>query len=187
MDVVKQLESLQRRIAQRNDLDQSPYFWEHLAIIQTGTSIHCDFYGSRFSDSYCDLLDTLAHIDVAPRIRSLVFRNPDEGTNGTIEWDLSPLVSTSAEFSQLGHFAIQLNQPSDHNRSIIGTQFDENGVLAKLITKSPNIQELIVPSAPNAEFFNIGERPIRYLNVDAGYDPQNFISNLAESACFPAA
>jgi hypothetical protein len=36
-----------------------------------------------------------------------------------------------------------------------------------------------------ASFFNIGDRPICHLNIDAGYDTQDFISNLAKSSCFP--
>lgn len=35
------------------------------------------------------------------------------------------------------------------------------------------------PSAPGSNFFDSDERPLRFLSVDAGYDPQNFVAKLA--------
>ena len=46
------------------------------------------------------------------------------------------------------------------------------------------LMELTVPSAPDASFFQVGPRPLRYLNVDAGYDTQGFIRNLAHNTSF---
>ena len=98
---------------------------------------------------------------------------------------LTPLVGTNAIFPCLKSFTIQQAKPSDHNRSIVGASYDENGVLARLLRQSPTLQHLTVPSAPNADFFEVGTRPIQFLSVDAGYDTQRFIANLSESRSFP--
>lgn len=146
---------------------------------------HLDFYGDCFEESYEDHLTTLARPDLAACLRSLILRGPDEGANGTKNWNLDPLLSTDTSFPELETFSIQRNQPGDHNRSIIGADYEEAGVLAQLLSKSPRLRELTVPSAPDAEFFRVGERPLRSLTVDAGYDTQGLISNLAQSSCFP--
>ena len=59
------------------------------------------------------------------------------------------------------------------------------GVLAKILAKSPALEVLVTPSAPNADFFQVGTRALEYLSVDTGYDHQKFIANLARSSCFP--
>lgn len=185
-NVSEQIESLRRRIGQRNESDVPGTYLQRLAVTQTDDQFNLDFYGDSFEDNYFDLLNTIAQADIAPQMRSLILRGPDEGANGTHNWDIEPLVATDATFLNLDTFAIQLNQPADHNRSIVSSDYDENGILAKLLAKSPKLCELTVPSAPNAAFFDVGERPIRFLSVDAGYDTQDFISNLAKSSCFPA-
>ncbi len=49
----------------------------------------------------------------------------------------------------------------------------------------PVLETLISPSAPDADFFLVGTRPLRHLDIDSGYDHQDFIANLARSSCFP--
>ena len=184
-NVIEVLKSLQRRIADRNESDISSNYLQCLAIKQTNNLFSLDFYGDSEEESYLDLLETIAQAGIASHIRSLILQSPDVGANGTHHWNLEPLVNTEATFLQLETFWIQLNQPGDSNRSIIGADYEEDGILAKLLAKSPKMRTLNVPSAPNAAFFSVGERPIRTLNIDAGYDTQNFISNLAKSICFP--
>lgn len=184
--VAEQLELLRQRIASRNDSDAPSNYLQRVTITQTGEVFNIDFHGDSFDESYEDLLCTLAIPDVAPFLRSLILRGPDEGANGTHNWDLEPLLATNATFTQLESFSVQLTQPADHNRSIIATVYEEDGILARLLAKSPRMKELTVPSAPSASFFDVDQRPIRFLSVDAGYDTQAFISNLAKSSCFPA-
>ena len=49
----------------------------------------------------------------------------------------------------------------------------------------PKLRSLTVPSAPDKSFFEIGPLKLTELIVQAGYDRQNFIENLAESNNFP--
>lgn len=68
----------------------------------------------------------------------------------------------------------------DHNISIIGS-YDENGIIANLASKMPNLRVLKAPSAPDKSFFEIDELKINSLTIQAGYAHQNFIRNLADS------
>lgn len=183
--ILEQLDALRRRIADRNEPDTSAEYLQHLAITQTGDVFNLEFYGDCFEESFDDLLNTLAAPAVARSIGSLILRGPDEGANGTHNWDIEPMLATVATFPQLKTFSIQLNQPADHNRSIVASDYDEDGILALLLSKSPRMQELTIPSAPSQAFFEVGERPLRFLSIDAGYDTQDFIANLAKSSCFP--
>ncbi len=183
--IAARLESLRQRIADSNEPDTAPGYLERVAITPTGSVFNFDFHGDHAGDSIADLMQTLAQPTIAPYVRSIVLRGPDEGANGTRNWDLEPLLAKDAMFSQLKVFSIQLNQPGDHNRSIVASDYEEDGILARLLAKAPGIEELTAPSAPSAAFFGVGVRPIRLLSIDAGYDTQHFILNLAKSSCFP--
>jgi hypothetical protein len=80
---------------------------------------------------------------------------------------------------------VELGQPQHHHRTIIAADYNEDGVLGRLLGKCPVLESLTLPSAPAETFFRVGERPLRFLSVDAGYDHQEFIRNLARSTCFP--
>ncbi len=183
-EVAKELDDLRRRIADRNDPQMPADFTNRLAVSTSNALFDIDFYGDAFDESYTDLLDVLARPSVAPHIRSVMLRGPDEGANGTQNWDLEPLLATDATFAQLQTFAVKQNKPGDHNRSIVARDYDENGVLGRLLAKAETLRELTVPSAPAANFFELGPRPIRFLSVDAGYATQSFIRNLAASSYF---
>ena len=179
------IESLLARIATQSDADIPAEFLPRLSVTAVGTAAHLDFYGEPFSEAFTDLLETLSKPDVAACVQSLTLRGPDEGANGTKNWNIEPLLANDVAFPQLDSFTIQLAQPGDHNRSIVADTYDEDGVIARLVKQSPQIRHLTVPSAPNAEFFKTGIRPLQFLSVDAGYNTQEFISNLSVSDSFP--
>src|SRR5262249_45937067 len=138
-----------------------------------------------FGGAYQEALAAVVSPEVSPVIRSLTFRGPDEGSNGTRNWDLSPLTEGEAVFPQLRSVSIEQTKPADHNRTIVASDYAEDGALARLLAKAPGLESLVTPSAPNPEFFQVGERPLTFLSVDAGYDHQDFIRGLARSSCFP--
>lgn len=123
---------------------------------------------------------------MANRLASLVLRTPDKGANGTCNWDLAAFVDQAPAFPRLQTCIVAQNAPGDHNRQIIARVYTEDGVLGRLLHKAPHLQTLIVPSAPHATFFADRHAHLRMLSVDAGYDTQQFIQNLATYACFPA-
>lgn len=135
--------------------------------------------------AYCSLLDLLSDPKNSEHILSISFGGPDKGANGAKGWDFSRLINSNAIFSNLKSFAVQLTDLGDHNGSVIdGDCLAENGVLAKLVSKMPNLAKLTVPSAPDSSFFDIGDHPLSELKLQAGYNHQNFIDNLANSENF---
>lgn len=82
---------------------------------------------------------------------------------------------------RLRELLLERNAPAQHNRRIVGADYEEDGVLTELLRLSPALDVLESPSAPRADFFDVGPRSLRYLSVDAGYDHQSFIRNMAEN------
>lgn len=185
MDASHPLERLRADLAapQESYLDPSPY--SRVAIIESEGVVHVDFSGSPFDEPFDRLCEILSSKGVAESLASIVLRCADEGANGTCNWDLSGLIESEASFPALRLVSIQQTASGDHNRMIVAADYDEGGVLAQLLRKAPDLDALTSPSAPDAAFFTVLDHPLRYLNVDAGYDTQNFISNLADSRSFP--
>ena len=138
--------------------------------------------------AFASVLDFLSRAEIAARIRSLTFDGDDEGANGTKTWCFNRLIESGVTFPNLTFFKVQLTRPGDHNTNIIEERpgsFEEGGRIAQLIAKMPVLRCLEVPSAPDRSFFEMGPLPLNSLTVQAGYDHQNFIDNMAESDCFP--
>lgn len=177
-------------------VDYSP----KLSFFQVGDLFDISFFGDGFDDdpskkiseidydtnfAFCSLLDFLCDPKIAEKIVSINFGGPDQGANGTKSWDFNRLINSNTTFPNLKSFSVQLTDLGDHNQSIIdGSGMEEDGIIAKLISKMPNLETLIVPSAPDNSFFDIGEHPLRLLKLQAGYGHQNFIDNLANSKNF---
>ncbi len=179
------LDALRGEIIGRAEAEPDRGFPDRLFVGEVGGLLHVEFFGDPFGDSYPELMEALVDPDVAGRLASLTLRGPDEGANGTRNWDIGALAGSGVDFPGLRSLSIQQTGPADHNRSIVARVYDEDGVLARLLEKAPGLEELVSPSAPSADFFRVGRRPLRSLSVDAGYDHQGFIRNLARSGCFP--
>ncbi|MDR1007705.1 MAG: hypothetical protein LBL65_03975 [Campylobacteraceae bacterium] len=115
------------------------------------------------------------------KIKSLIFAGPDEGANGTKNWDFTRLINSKVIFENLVHFKVRLTDLGDHNQSVIASGYDENGQIAALASMMPKLEILQVPSAPNEDFFKLKNLNLKKLTIQAGYDTQNFITNLANS------
>jgi uncharacterized protein (TIGR02996 family) len=133
-----------------------------------------------------DIREFIASPEIAPSLRSLYLWTLS-AANGTAQMFLDRDVNGPGQFANPKKFATNF-----HNEdgtciiaSEVGNGYEEGGLLAKLLRKSPGIEELVVPSAPNHEFFSIGTRPLKKLHVAAGYDSQNFIRDFSRSDCFP--
>lgn len=178
------IEALRLRIEALNDPDDPLAFVERLSVIASGGLHHLEFYGTCFGDGYIDLCETLSIREVAASILSLSLRGPDEGSNGTKNWDLAPLISRGQEFPFLQTFSVELNQPADHNRTIVASSYDEGGVIAQLAAKCPCLSYLTVPSAPSSELFEVPLPSLQVLSVDAGYHTQDFLGHFGRSGGF---
>lgn len=171
-----------------------------ISFFQIGDFFDITYYGDGYDDdpcikaidfdfetnfAFCRFLDFISDQNYADKIISLQFQGPDKGANGTKSWDFNRLINTNVTFPNLISFTVQLTDLGDHNQSIIdGKDMDEDGMITKLILKMPSLEKLILPSAPNQLFFEIGEHPLKNLKLQAGYSHQNFIENLANSSNF---
>lgn len=179
------IEQLQRRLKDTADPDRAPWLHARLTALEVGERLYLDFCGSPFDEPYHDLCLTLILPDVALRLGSLSLRSPvDEGANGTRNWNLEPLVEAQVSFPNLRSLSVEQYAPGGHNRVIVAADYDEAGVLGRLLHKAPSLEVLTVPTAPDAAFFALESHPLRFLSVDAGYDTQGFIRNLADSSGF---
>lgn len=182
-----QLVELQRRVSERNEIEDvwvDEYF-DKVYFVQLHGLCHVEFYGTPFDEAFQDCITTVSRPEVAAGIRSLVFRGPDEGANGTRNWDFTSLVDAGTEFLNLNSFFVEPTAPEHHNHTIIAQDYEEDGMIARLVAKMPKLLTLTIPSAPNLLFFSLKNHPLQFLRVDSGYDHQNFILNLSKSSCFP--
>jgi hypothetical protein len=100
-------------------------------------------------------------------------------------WNIEALIAPGVEFSSLEELRIERYRIGEHNRPIVAYEHYEEGVLAEVLRLSPSLRILVSPSAPDGDFFQVGERPLETLCIDAGMEHQNFLANLAASDCFP--
>jgi hypothetical protein len=156
-----------------------------LCITAVAGDLHVDYHGTAFDEPLHDLLTVLVTPEVSEVLTSLTLRGADEGANGTRNWDLGILADGDVAFGRLRELSVEQTKPADHNRTIVAATYSEEGVLARILQRAPNLLSLTTPSAPNAAFFEVGRRPLTFLSVDAGYDTQDFVRNLARSSCFP--
>ncbi len=183
--------------------DNIAYFVDYSSNIffsQVGDFFEIIFWGDGYDDdpdtkiteidystnfAFCRFLEFISNPKIADKLISIKFSGPDEGANGTKSWNFNRLVNSNVVFPNMKSFVVQLTNLGDHNQSIIdGDCLDENGIIAKLISKMPNLESLVLPSAPDKSFFQIGKHPLKSLTIQAGYSNQNFIENLADSENF---
>lgn len=158
---------------------------DRVVLLKCDDLYHLEFYGNPIEENYFELLEIICDKEISEKLKSIDFKGPDVGSNGTRNWDLNPLVNGSANFKNLEYFAVEKTKSNHHNRTIIGESYNEDGVLAKLSLKCPNLRVLISPSAPNADFFKNDHNTLELLNVSSGYSHENFIENLSSYDRFP--
>lgn len=200
----KKLQKLQQAIYNFSLLDDGKYLAEYspkLSFFPVGDLMDISFYGEGYDDDpemeadeedydfnfpFCGLLDLLCEQKNADKLISINFSGFDQGANGFKSWDFSRLINSDVNFPNLKSFSVELTDLGDHNLSIIdnGGTLEENGMIAKLLSKMPILEELIVPSVPDKSFFEIGEHPLKVLKIQVGNEHQNFIDNFASSKNF---
>lgn len=184
-EIIEKLINLQTQIHQKN-CERSSEFdedQENLMFSETHDGfLKIYYYGTELRE---EVFSFLSNQEYAERIRSLRFDSPDEGANGTNNFDFSTLIESDVIFTNLRNFSVKLTKLEDHNGTIIGDIYEEDGQVARLIQKMPNLLSLQIPSAPNSNFFDLGNHPLELLTVQTGFDHQNFILSFSESNCFP--
>lgn len=137
-----------------------------------------------------DLFQLLTHPDVAPRLRSLTYLTEATlAANGTYDYNIDPLVDGEQQFPNLIRLSLAQGHGEDGYKILTspqsGDDWYEAGVLARLLDKAPFLEELATPVPPNVNFFHGSQHPLQLLDVDAGFDCIDFISNLSVCSRFP--
>jgi uncharacterized protein (TIGR02996 family) len=131
-----------------------------------------------------EILAFLGSRTVAPVLRSLrLVGGTWAGANGVRTIYLDALLEAGHEFTNLELF--EVTREGEHGMPWLGGLEGEQGILGRLLAKMPSLETLISPSAPDKTFFDVGERPLAWLDIVAGQAHQGFIGNLARSRCFP--
>jgi hypothetical protein len=172
-----------------------PLYCPKIYFCKTGEFYDITFYGEGWDDYPQISVDEMENWDSnyafylfleflaknASNIKSLKFEGWDEGANGIKVWDFTRLVNSNAVFENLEEFKVELTDPAAHNMIALGSDFDEEGQIAKLVAKMPNLKILQTPSAPNEDFFKLKDLKVTNLIVQASYSTNGFIKNLANS------
>lgn len=161
---------------------------QYLALAPLMGGLRVEFYGAIFDEPLQWTLDCLRQQAVADTLVSLSFSGPDEGANGTREWEFSSLLDSDVRFSALRSLAISPTEPQHHNASLIqraDSIMEEGGEIARFCAKAPHLTELVVPNAPNNDFFQVPLPQLSTLRIGGNFDTQHFIDNLANSSNLP--
>jgi hypothetical protein len=184
---IERLRQLHEKMNRVNTTDWWVQEMNRLLFFEVDGLLHIEYYGrepwfDEDEEAMLRIYETLSLPEVANRIASLAFDGPDEGANGTRAWDFSPLLAQDVTFPELKTLIIEPSPLEYHNTTIVGTGYEESGQLAGWVAKAPRLVHLTAPSAPNAEFFEVGHQSLCSMRVDAGYDAHDFILNLSRSS-----
>lgn len=200
--MINKLLELQQNIYNYHNTEEDSYSLDYspqVSFFPIGDMVSIYYHGPGYDDDpsikaidldedynygFCALLDFLTNQKYADRVISLVFDSYDEGANGVNEWCFDRLTNSDVTFPNLEEFKVRLTNLGDHNMSAIN-YLEEDGTIAKLVSKMPTLRRLTVPAAPDSTFFEIEHTELRSMIIQAGSDSQDFLKNLAESNNFP--
>ncbi|KFG96096.1 hypothetical protein GQ56_0117125 [Burkholderia paludis] len=177
----------------RDHADPAEPLWltdfNHVAVAPMRAGLHVRYFGGAWDEPFDWMLQCLAERDVAACVTDLAFSGPDEGANGSREWDFGPLLDSDAQFPMLRSLYVRPTEPADRNQSMIvrrGRIMQEGGEIARFVAKAPFLAELTVPNAPDAAFFAVPLAHLNRLRIGGGSDTQQFIDRLAGSDSLPS-
>lgn len=148
-----------------------------------GDSLAVAFHGWLDGKLLEKALTLVASEGIAPHVWRFRLTGEAESIDGTRHWDLEPL-GRGATFTQLEVLDVEGRQPEDRHRTVISRGHGEDGMIARALSRMPNLRRLSVPSAPDAAFFEGPPHPLRELVLQSGDSPQDFIARLARSRRF---
>ncbi|MDN7427697.1 hypothetical protein [Burkholderia sp. AU45388] len=177
----------------RDHADPAQPLWltdfNHLDVAPLLGGLHVRYFGEAWGEPLDWTLECLAEPEVASLVTDLAFSGPDEGANGTREWDFGPLLDSDARFPMLRSLYVRPTEPADHNMSMIVRRdliMQEGGEIARFVAKAPCLNELTVPNAPDVRFFDVPLPHLNRLRIGGGSDTQQFIDRLAGSDNLPS-
>ena len=192
---------LRAAIARKNreaSFDPNHSWHHHLIVDESSGFLDVEYRGEYelwFDDDSIvailrDLLRLLASPEVAPRLRSFTYRTDAVlAANGTYDYDIDPLIEGEQSFPNLTRLSLDGGE-GEHGYKILtsplsGDDWNEAGVLARLLDRAPRLKDLASPVPPDGSFFEGCPHPLRSLDVDAGFGHADFIRHLAGCDRFP--
>jgi hypothetical protein len=179
---IERLTRLQEEMAQTGWDDRS--LDRYLSFFEVNSLLYVHYYGLTRREHYGEneedlpanqlrIFEVLSLPEVASRIASLTFDGPDEGANGTRDWDFDWLLAQDVTFPELRTLVIQPSTLEAHNLTIVDSAF------AGWLSSAPKLAQLTTPSAPEAAFFEVEHESLYSAQVSAGWDHEDFILNLS--------
>jgi hypothetical protein len=148
------------------------------------TGITVRWFGWHEPELLTEFLELLVSESVASHIEAIEIAGEPDGVNGTRNWELTALAE-GADLPRLVRLTVEGTKPNDHGHTVLGDYtLAEAGLVAKILDRTPALDVLEIPSAPDETFFRRENHPLKRLVVQTGYDHQGFIDNLARSTCF---
>jgi hypothetical protein len=175
-------QELNRIDSERAEDNDSPLhcndFRNRLLFADVGNGLAIEYFGDVWQDgdesAWDVFLQTLSNPAIAERLTSLRITGPDEGANGSRTHDFGVLIQSKASFPKLLELYIRPTGVSDHN--FVGI---EDGQIALLIVKCPNLEMLTLPQSPEPDFFNIQLKHLRYARFGMSWQTFGFVRNMA--------
>src|SRR4051794_19489120 len=103
---IKRLADLQARLARAAEGNAPPGTINRLCVTPVAGLVLVDYFGTPF-DPFQGLLEAVVTPEVAAVLASLTVRGPDEGSNGTRNWDISLLADSDVAFPRLRAVSIE--------------------------------------------------------------------------------
>lgn len=151
-----------------------------LAAVDLGGALAVDYYGDDH-DGWALASAVLAQAGIAAHIAQLRIAGPDQGANGLKTWDFSALIDAAPRFGQLADLQIAISDPGDHNQATV-----EDGQLPALLALMPALRNLVLPQAPEAEFFELDLPELANLRTGGDFRTHGFIHHLAQARRLPS-
>ncbi|BAV98058.1 hypothetical protein [Lysobacter enzymogenes] len=151
-----------------------------LAAVDLGGALAVDYYGDDH-DGWALASTVLAQAGIAAHIAQLRIAGPDQGANGLKTWDFSALIDAAPRFGQLADLQIAISDPGDHNQATV-----EDGQLPALLALMPALRNLVLPQAPEAEFFELDLPELANLRSGGDFRTHGFIHHLAQARRLPS-
>jgi len=186
-DLISIIDAAQKKIVDQCVADGDPSAASenriYSSVVNSGLCLRYD--GVSYEEPFEIFLDLLAEQAIARKVISIEIAGPDEGANGTRNWDFTRLCGTNTSFPALKSFTVEPSPPNYHNQTIIAADYDEDGQTANLLARMPAIELLAIPSAPQLRFCQTGSETLQELRVASGYNNENLIQNLVDFPRFP--
>jgi hypothetical protein len=185
LEAQQSLNRVDSACADDNDIQlHSHHFRNRLMFADLGNGLAIEYFGDVWQDgdesAWNVFLATLTNHSIAERVTSLRITGADEGANGSRTHDFEALIQSKANFPNLLELYIRPTDVSNHNFVDI-----EDGQIAPLIAKCPNLEMLTLPQAPESDFFKIKLKKLQSARFGMAWLTHGFVRNMAKHRNMP--